>query len=133
MSQINVAVAVVVGGNNQVLIAKRKEGGPQGGLWEFPGGKIETGETSGQALFRELEEELTIAVLEASFFIKIEHKYPELDVMLDVWVVSKFTGRAKGNEGQLIAWVPVDQLKLYEFPEANIPIIDALQSNLVNQ
>jgi len=132
MSQTNVAVAVILGCNNQVLIAKRKEGVPQGGLWEFPGGKIEIGETSNQALFRELEEELTIAVLEASFFLKTEHKYPELNVTLDAWIVSNFTGRAKGNEGQLIAWVPVDQLKLYEFPEANIPIIDALQSYLID-
>jgi len=81
-------------------------------------------------LFRELKEELAISVLEMRPFIKLEHEYPERSIILDVWMVEKFTGNARGNEGQTIAWVSIDQLNQYQFPEANRLIVDKLQTFL---
>jgi len=68
--------------------------------------------------------------LQAEPLIKIQHDYPEKSVLLDVWKVTEFSGNAKGNEGQAIDWVSVDQLNEYSFPEANNVIIDELQSEL---
>ncbi|MGD9982843.1 MAG: 8-oxo-dGTP diphosphatase MutT [Porticoccaceae bacterium] len=111
---------------NRVLIARRPTGKHQGGLWEFPGGKIEPGETPAAALARELAEELAIAVDRSEPFLVIEHRYPDRLVVLDVWRVLAFTGVAVGNEGQEIAWVPVGDLAQRPFPAANQPIIAAL-------
>ena len=129
---IHVAVAVIVHQNdsNKILIAKRPDHVYKGGLWEFPGGKVEQGEHVFEALARELEEELAIFVLQAEPLIKIQHDYPEKSVLLDVWKVTEFSGNAKGNEGQAIDWVSVDKLNEYSFPEANNVIIDELQSEL---
>ena len=130
MLKIHVVAAVILAKNKQVLIARRSKNKPQGGFWEFPGGKIEKDETAIQALSRELKEELAISVLEMQSFIKLEHEYPEGSIILDVWMVEKFTGNARGNEGQTIAWVSVDQLNQYEFLEANRLVVDKLQTLL---
>jgi len=126
---IHVAAAVIVDQNdsNKILIAKRPDHVHKGGLWEFPGGKVEDGEHVFEALARELEEELAIFVLQAEPLINIQHDYPEKSVLLDVWKVTEFSGNAKGNEGQMIEWVSVSQLNEYVFPEANKTIIDELQ------
>ncbi len=130
MLKIHVVAAVILAKNKQVLIARRSKNKPQGGFWEFPGGKIEKDETAIEALSRELKEELAISVLEMKSFIKLEHEYPERSIILDVWMVEKFTGNARGNEGQTIAWVSVDQLNQYEFLEANRLVVDKLQTLL---
>lgn len=130
MLKIYVVAAVILTKNKQILIAKRSDSKPQGGFWEFPGGKIERDETPTEGLFRELKEELAISVLEMRPFIKLEHEYPERSIILDVWIVEKFTGNARGNEGQTIAWVSIDQLNQYQFPEANRLIVDKLQTSL---
>ena len=130
MLKIYVVAAVILTKNKQILIAKRSDSKPQGGFWEFPGGKIERDETPTEGLFRELKEELAISVLEMRPFIKLEHEYPERSIILDVWIVEKFTGNARGNEGQTIAWVSIDQLNQYQFPEANRLIVDKLQTFL---
>ena len=122
--------AVIWAKNKKILITKRPDNKPQGGFWEFPGGKIERDETPTEGLFRELKEELAISVLEMRPFIKLEHEYPERSIILDVWIVEKFTGNARGNEGQTIAWVSIDQLNQYQFPEANRLIVDKLQTFL---
>ncbi|PCJ91060.1 MAG: 8-oxo-dGTP diphosphatase MutT [Porticoccaceae bacterium] len=126
MSVVHVVAAVIVADDKKILLAKRPDHVHKGGLWEFPGGKLEDGESPSQALSRELEEELAISVLEATPLLKIQHDYPEKSVLLDVWQVTKFSGCAKGNEGQPIVWVKADELKEYQFPEANQPIIDEL-------
>ena len=128
MTPIHVAAAVIVGVDGNILIARRPDHVHKGGLWEFPGGKVEEGESVQVALARELEEELTINVLDAEPLLNVHHAYPEKEVLLDVWRVTEFSGEPRGNEGQLIAWVTVDQLEDYPFPEANQPIIDALKS-----
>ncbi|MFT7267475.1 MAG: 8-oxo-dGTP diphosphatase [Porticoccus sp.] len=130
MLKIYVVAAVIWAKNKQILVTKRSKNKPQGGFWEFPGGKIERDETPTEALYRELKEELAISVLEMKPFMKLEHEYPERSIILDVWIVEKFTGNARGNEGQTIAWVSVDQLNQYQFPEANRLIVDKLQTFL---
>ncbi|MDX2348786.1 MAG: 8-oxo-dGTP diphosphatase MutT [Porticoccus sp.] len=132
MAPLHVAAAVIVGENGKILIARRPDHVHKGGLWEFPGGKVEEGEVVRVALARELEEELAISVIGAEPLLNIHHVYTEKTVLLDVWKVTKFSGDPRGNEGQAIAWVAVDQLEEYQFPEANQPIIDMLksQSNL---
>ena len=126
-SLLHVAVAVIQRCDAEVLISKRNENAHQGGVWEFPGGKVEPGESVRDALVRELREELGIQVSEAAPLIKIKHSYPDLNVLLDVWRVASFDGQPKGLEGQETAWVQFDQLPLYTFPSANIPILTALR------
>jgi 8-oxo-dGTP diphosphatase len=109
----------------QVLIAKRPKGKHQGDLWEFPGGKVEPGETAEAALSRELAEELGIVVTSARPLIQVRHDYPDKHVLLDVWEVLSFTGEPHGAEGQPLAWVNVEALPRYAFPAANRPIIAA--------
>lgn len=125
MKRVHVAAAVIRGDDGRVLIAKRSAQQHQGGLWEFPGGKVEAGETVQQALSRELFEELGITVLKTRPLIQIAHDYSDKHVLLDVWEVTRFVGQAIGREGQPLAWVAAKQLNEYAFPEANKPIVAA--------
>ncbi|PAU56625.1 hypothetical protein BZL41_19610 [Pseudomonas sp. PIC25] len=125
MKRVHVAAAVIRGSDGRVLIARRPEDKHQGGLWEFPGGKVEEGEAVQAALGRELEEELGIRVTNARPLIQIHHDYPDKHVLLDVWEVSGFDGEPHGAEGQPLAWVTPRQLADYEFPAANRPIVAA--------
>jgi len=119
-------VGVIVGKDGTILIAKRPDKTHQGGLWEFPGGKVERGEVLFDALRRELCEELDIDIISTEPLIKIRHDYGDKIVLLDVHKVTNFSGEAKGNEGQPIAWVVPRDLHQYQFPAANRPIIAAL-------
>jgi 8-oxo-dGTP diphosphatase len=125
LKPLHVAVGVITDNHGQILIAKRCRHRHQGGLWEFPGGKVEIGECVVDALRRELQEELGITVESASPLIKITHSYPDRNVLLDVWHVDRFRGEAFGRESQAVAWVCGSRLKEYAFPEANRPIIAA--------
>lgn len=122
---IHVAAAVIRSADDRVLIAKRPLDKHQGGLWEFPGGKVEAGEAVEAALARELLEELGIRVTQARPLIQVRHSYPDKQVLLDVWEVSAFEGEAHGAEGQPLAWVQARDLPDYSFPAANLPIIAA--------
>lgn len=124
---LQVAVGVVKNSADQVLISLRDETAHQGGLWEFPGGKIEAGETAEQALRRELKEELDITVMASTPLITINHQYPGLAVELKVFLVDQFAGHAKSCEGQPFKWVAANELAHYAFPKANRPIIAAAQ------
>ena len=126
MKRIHVVAAVIEGSHERILIAKRPDHLHQGGLWEFPGGKLEQGESARVALERELLEELGIHVTEARPFVCISHDYPDKQVLLDVWWVDGFTGRAASLEGQQIAWVQKAELAGYSFPEANAGIIEKI-------
>lgn len=125
MKRVHVAAAVIRDGSGQILIARRADSQHQGGLWEFPGGKVEADESVETALARELHEELGIVVGAARPLIKIRHDYPDKQVLLDVWEVSVFTGEPHGAEGQPLAWVKPRDLSNYEFPAANQPIVAA--------
>ena len=122
---VHVAVGVVFDSQGKVLISKRAEHLHQGGLWEFPGGKLEAGETVQQALARELQEELAIRITSLHPLIRIPYHYPDRHVLLDVWAVTSFTGTARGMEGQPVEWVEPSRLIDYTFPAANKPIVTA--------
>ncbi|MBB3104190.1 Nudix family hydrolase [Azomonas macrocytogenes] len=122
---IHVAAAVIRATDGRVLIARRPDDKPHGGLWEFPGGKVETGETVEAALARELDEELGIAVTVARPLIRVTHDYSGKRVLLDVWEVTGFSGAPRGAEGQSIVWVAPRALTDYEFPAANQPVVAA--------
>ncbi|MGJ0514595.1 MAG: Nudix family hydrolase [Methylomicrobium sp.] len=122
---LQVAVGVIKDRDGKILIARRDESLHQGGLWEFPGGKIEAGETPEQALFRELKEELDIEPISAAPLITIHHSYPDRDVTLRVFLVDRFSGTAKGCLGQPIRWVEQNELDRFSFPAANRPILTA--------
>lgn len=124
---IHVAAAAIVNDSREVLIALRPDHVHQGGLWEFPGGKVESNETVVEALHRELLEELGITALDARPLIRLHHNYPDKSVLLDVWLVRHFSGTPHGREGQPIKWVEVGSLSEFCFPAANVPIITALQ------
>lgn len=126
---VHVAVGVIKNANGHILIAKRPDHAHMGGRWEFPGGKVERGESLREALARELKEELGISFTPAtqvSPLITIRHRYPEKTVLLDVHMVECFSGEPRGEEGQPVRWVPVAQLNSYTFPDANYPILNAL-------
>lgn len=109
------------------MITRRPEHVHQGGLWEFPGGKVEDGETVYEALGRELHEEVAIEILSARPLIRIHHDYPDKSVLLEVWRVDDFSGHAHGSEGQPLRWVWPGDLPEYEFPQANRPIVSAIR------
>ena len=124
---LHVAVAAIVNANRQVLLSLRPGHVHQGGLWEFPGGKVENGETVLQALKREIFEELGVTVNAAIPLIRVPYRYTDRGVLLDVWQIEDFDGEAHGREGQRIDWVSIDALTQRQFPEANKAIIQALQ------
>ncbi len=121
----HVVAAVVVSSDGRVLLAQRPLDRHQGGLWEFPGGKVEPGEMPSVALGRELYEELGIIVRYARPLIKVRHVYPDKSVLLDVWRVTLFAGEPHGREGQAIAWVEPRELPYRNYPAANKPIVTA--------
>lgn len=126
MKQVHVAVGVILA-NGQVFLTKRALDVHQGGKWEFPGGKVEKNETIGEALHRELQEEVAIDTLSCTPLITIEHDYGDKKVKLDVFVVDNFQGEPSAQEGQEEAWFEVSELNELDFPEANKAIVEALQ------
>jgi 8-oxo-dGTP diphosphatase len=125
MNPLQVAVGVVKNPEGKILISLRHAALHQGGLWEFPGGKIEPFETVESALARELKEELNIDVIAASPLITIRYRYPDRFVQLNVFLVEEFSGEIKSLEGQQFKWVEPHELDHYQFPAANRPIIAA--------
>jgi 8-oxo-dGTP diphosphatase len=126
---IHVAAGVILNANNEVLLALRPLDKHQGGLWEFPGGKVENDEPVAQALARELLEELNLTVLHAEPLLVTEHDYGDKRVRLDVWTVRKFSGNLHGREGQTIRWCSLAELANLQFPAANAPIVRAVLAN----
>jgi len=116
---IHVVAGVIYNAQGEILLARR-----QSGLWEFPGGKCEQGESVPQALARELQEELGIVVQQARPLIRVADK----KILLDVWRVEAWLGAPWGREGQTVQWCRHAQdLKKFKFPAANVPIITAVQ------
>lgn len=124
---IQVAAAALVDGTGRVLISRRPEGVHQGGLWEFPGGKVEPTETPREALARELTEELGIRLQAARPLIQVHHDYGDRTVWLDVWRVESWSGEPRGQEGQAVRWAEPKSLDARLFPPADAPIIVALK------
>ena len=130
MNRLHVAVGVIIDGMGRVLISRRAENSHQGGLWEFPGGKVEPGESLAEALARELREELDIEVHGSEPLMEIHHDYSDKAVLLDVHVVRDYGGQPSGLENQPLAWVSSEKLPEYRFPAANEPIVAAVQALL---
>ncbi len=109
------------------MLARRHEHLHQGGLWEFPGGKLEAGESVSAALTRELKEELGIEANSGRSLIRAHHHYPEGTVLLDVWRIEQWQGIPHGRENQVVEWVALDDLPQRSFPAADVPVIAALR------
>jgi 8-oxo-dGTP diphosphatase len=124
---VHVAVGIVRNAAGEVLLTRRPDHVHQGGLWEFPGGKVETGETVEIALGRELREELGIQVRVARPLIRVRHAYPDKGVLLDVWCVAEYNGQPSGQEGQPLVWAVPQALPSYTLPAADRPIINAVR------
>ena len=124
---IHVAAGAIEDGRGRVLITRRPDHVHQGGLWEFPGGKLEPGETPEQGLGRELAEELGIRVVGSRPLIRVHHDYGDRRVLLDVRRVTSFQGVPHGREGQPLAWCLPEEMRLERFPAADRPIISALR------
>lgn len=125
-SRTQVAVGVVRNPAGEVLIAYRPKHLHQGGKWEFPGGKLEPGETIEQALKRELHEELGLVLDSVEPLIQIPFDYSDKKVLLDVWLCDSYTGPVEAREGQVFRWVAQPSLLQYDFPAANYGILRAL-------
>lgn len=126
---VQVAVGIVVHAVGAVLITRRPDHVHQGGLWEFPGGKVESGESPESALRRELHEELGITVQAAEPWLQVRHAYPDQTVLLEVWRVTAYTGEPHGQEGQPLIWASPAELETFAFPAADQPILAALQQS----
>lgn len=127
MQHIHVAVAVITAPDGKILLTRRARNKHQGGLWEFPGGKCEAGESVNTALQREIREELAIDISASEPLIRIPYQYPDLHVVLDVFRVTAFDGEPRGAEGQPMQWVTPEQLDHIPLPAANRPIVRAIQ------
>ena len=127
LSPLHVAVAVLRNAEGEILLSRRRKGTHLAGLWEFPGGKLEAGESLSAALQREIKEELGIRILAHRPLIRISHSYPEKNVLLDVQLVNEWRGIAAGMEGQQIAWVSVERIDDYHLPPADRPIVTAMR------
>ena len=125
--RIHVVAGVLFDARGRVLVAQRPNGSHLGGLWEFPGGKLRPGELRRDGLLRELAEELGVQVLSARPLIWVEHRYPDRDVVLDVWRVESYTSEPHGREGQRVEWRDARGLEVTEFPPADAPVLTALR------
>lgn len=127
MKVVHVAAGIIVR-DQQVFISKRSSEQHQGDKWEFPGGKVESGESVLEALTRELKEEVNLDVVNAQAFHQLEFDYGDKIVQLDFYLVDKFDGVGKGLEGQQTAWVNISELADYRFPAANQVIVEMLMT-----
>jgi mutator protein MutT len=126
MKLVQVAAGLICR-EGRYLIARRKTNVHLGGLWEFPGGKCEPGETLEDCLRRELQEELAIRIAAPVRFHTIRHEYPEKTVELHFFRCSILSGQARPIDCAEVRWVSPDELVDYEFPPADRPIIEALR------
>jgi len=127
-----VAACALLDADNRVLLARRPEGKSMAGLWEFPGGKIEAGETPEQSLVRELHEELGIETEEPCLapLTFASHAYDEFHLLMPLYVCRKYQGIPMSREGQQLKWVRAAALRDYPMPPADIPLIPVIQDLL---
>jgi 8-oxo-dGTP diphosphatase len=127
-----VAACALIDADGRVLIAKRPEGKPLAGLWEFPGGKVERGERPEDTLIRELHEELGITVREPCLapLTFASHSYPEFHLLMPLYVCRRWEGTVTAQEGQELKWVRPNRLRDYPMPPADEPLVAHLMTLL---
>jgi 8-oxo-dGTP diphosphatase len=121
-----VVAAALYDDGGRVLIAERPVGKHMAGRWEFPGGKVNAGESEAQALARELREELGVAVIASRPFMRLAHSYADRDVELSMWIVEDFHGEPRSLDSQRLKWVQPARLVEEDLLEADRPFVEAL-------
>lgn len=128
---MDVAVAVICDEKKRLLITKRAMGTAHGGLWEFPGGKVEADEHPQAALVREILEEVGLEIEESIALGRVQHHYNDISVVLHVYFTRRYKGHAYCKEKQIdLQWIRLDEINHYEFPEANHSIIQLVKNHL---
>ncbi|MEF3046009.1 (deoxy)nucleoside triphosphate pyrophosphohydrolase [Pseudotabrizicola sp. L79] len=129
MKIILVAAVALIDPDGRVLLAQRPEGKSLAGLWEFPGGKVEAGETPEAALIRELHEELGIETWQSCLapLTFASHSYDNFHLLMPLFACRRWNGVVEGREGQSLAWVRPDKLRDYPMPPADLPLIPILR------
>jgi 8-oxo-dGTP diphosphatase len=124
-----VSAVALIDADGRVLLAQRPEGRSMAGLWEFPGGKVEPGETPEAALIRELKEELGIDTWHSCLapLTFASHAYPEFHLLMPLFACRRWQGAATPREGQTLAWVRPAALRDYPMPPADLPLIPVLR------
>ena len=128
MRLILVVAVALIDADNRILIAQRPPGKTLGGLWEFPGGKIEPGERPEAALIRELDEELGLTVKEPCLapLTFASHAYPDFHLLMPLYICRRWEGFAQSREGQTLQWVRPRELRNFPMPPADAPLIAPL-------
>lgn len=125
MKRIHIVAGIIFNQDkSQIFITKRPDNLHKGGFWEFPGGKVEAGESIEQAMARELDEEIGVEVTQQTPFQHLEYDYPEKSLTFDFILVTDFNHQPYGREGQQGEWVNISDLAHYTFPEANVPVLE---------
>lgn len=129
MKTVLVSAVALIDVDNRVLLAQRPEGKSMAGLWEFPGGKVEPGETPEAALIRELNEELGIGTWQSCLapLTFASHSYEEFHLLMPLFVCRKWEGQVVAREGQKLQWVRPANLRDYPMPPADVPLIPILR------
>lgn len=129
MKIVLVSAVALIDADGRVLLAQRPEGKPMAGLWEFPGGKVEPGETPEAALIRELKEELGIDTWQSCLapLTFASHAYPEFHLLMPLFACRRWQGAATPREGQTLAWVRPAALRDYPMPPADLPLLPILR------
>lgn len=129
MKTVLVSAVALIDVDGRILLAQRPQGKSMAGLWEFPGGKVEPGETPEQALIRELQEELGINTWSSCLapLTFASHAYADFHLLMPLFACRKWEGSPQSREGQALKWVRAQDLKSYPMPEADIPLIPILR------
>jgi 8-oxo-dGTP diphosphatase len=129
MKLVLVSAVALIDPDGRVLLAQRPEGKSLAGLWEFPGGKVELGETPEMALIRELKEELGIDTWQSCLapLTFASHRYDDFHLLMPVFACRRWEGIAVGREGQTLAWVRPEKLRDFPMPPADLPLIPILR------
>ena len=132
LETVLVAAVIMVDIDGRILLAQRPEGKSMAGLWEFPGGKVEAGETPERALIREMREELNIDVTEACLapFVFASHSYDDFHLLMPLFLCRRWDGILLPREGQKLKWVKIKDLLSYPMPPADAPLIAMIRDFL---
>ena len=128
MAPIHVAAGILRDTRGRILISERMGDSPFAGLWEFPGGKIDSGESPSDALRRELAEELGICIEDYRHLMSVKHQYDDRIVLLDFYLVSGWQGKPAGREGQGLRWQRLDAMDAEQLLPADAPVLETLKS-----